>query len=344
MIDLLKTLVAESSPSGFEKKSIDLFRNLISPFVDDVQEDVLGNLICIKKGVNASKKLMLIAHVDEVAMMVKYIEESGCLRVVNVGGLDCSLLKGLNVFIHHEGKIVRGVVGSCPVHFRRFNNDIDMSELWIDIGALNRTEAENLVSIGDFVSFDSPFYEFPNEIVTSKSCDDKVGLAVLIQVLTNLSSVCFDYDLVVVASVQEEVGARGAAVSSYSVSPDLCIAIDVTHATDYPAVNKSVFGDVRLGAGPTIPFGTELAVPVQDKLKQVAQESNFNYQIEVLPNNSGTDIHSVQVSRCGCLTGLICVPCRYMHTPVEMVSMNDLKIASSILTLFCKSDFMQKLK
>ena len=283
---------------------------------------------------------MLIAHYDEIGFSVKYIDENGYVFFSAIGGIDISILRGQKVVIIHDGNTIDGVVGVKPIHMinqeRNKNNNLDVSDLWIDIGMTNRDDANKFVSIGDPISFSSNFTELHNNTFTSKSIDDRVGVAALLSTYNNIQCEDIKYrKIIFVLSSQEEIGLRGAKVAGYSYNPDVCIAIDVTHATDYPSVNKHKFGDVKLNKGVVIPTGSNFNASLQKRLRSIATQRNIPFQIESLPGNSGTDISEIQVSRKGCMSGLLSIPCRYMHTPVEMASYKDIESCVEILTTLC---------
>lgn len=340
IIDIFKSLVAVPSPSGFEMSIKSTIKDMVASYVDQIVEDVHGNLICYKYGKSpeSNKTLMLVAHMDEVGLMVNYIEDSGFVRFSTIGGVDINILKGQRVLIKHGECKISGVIGVQPIHMkhRSNNRDVEISDLWIDIGVDCKEDAQRMVSIGDSIVLDSDMVKLSNSIVTSRGCDDKAGVTVLVKVLEMIANTECNYNVVAVASVQEEVGLKGARTSSYFVSPDVCIAIDVAHATDYPSVNKAMYGDVRLGKGPVIPVGSDFTPSVQNKLREIASQIDKEYQIVGLPGFSGTDANSVQVSKGGCATGLVSIPCRYMHTPVEVVSLSDIESVCHILYEFCK--------
>lgn len=334
----LKEMVNIISPSGYEHTIIQTLKKYVSQYVDSVTEDTLGNLICRKNCGQNNQTVMFVAHIDEVGLMVSYIEESGYIRFTRIGGVDLLLLKGRNVKIVHNGTVISGVIGSVPIHMKKNGNnkDLDESDLWIDIGVTDKDEAEKLVSIGDCIVIDAPVVELTNNQIVCRGCDNKAGVTSLLKMIELLNDIECKFNIVVVFSVQEEVGLRGAKVASYSVSPDICIAIDVAHATDYPSVNKSKYGDVRIGKGPVIPVGSDLSLSLQNQLKHLSHKLDIDYQQIALPGYSGTDINAVQVTKSGCATGLISIPCRYMHTPVEIVSLHDVENVAQILAEFCK--------
>lgn len=336
MINLAKK-IQELTPlfctSGCETDATSFFKGLMTPLCDEVKEDILGNIICTKRG-KSDKVIMFIAHIDEIGLMVKHIEDNGLLRFGKIGGVDESLLYGRNVTIRHALNYVDGIIGSYPIHFGNRSVDKDISKLWIDIGAKSLDEAQNTVSIGDFIKIKSEFICLQNNLISAGGLDDKCGIIILINLMKNMCNLKPDYTIVCVASVQEEIGSRGAITAAYDVSPDIAIAIDVTHATDIPNVNKAKFGNIVLGRGPVIPYGCDVDTLLQNNIKDIAFKTGIAIQIEALPEHSGTDIHHVKINKAGCLTGIISIPCRYMHTSVETVSLKDIQCAIDLVGAF----------
>lgn len=337
---IFKNLCKLPTPSGFEDSIRSYLISLVKDFTDEYIEDAIGNLICTKYGKDpkTNRTIMLVAHMDEIGMMVTYIEESGYIRFTRIGGVDLMLLKGRNVKIIHGDTEVFGVIGTTPIHMKRNGNnrDLEESDLWIDIGISDKDEVEKLISIGDCIVIDAPLVELPNQLISSRACDNKAGVVSLIRMLDLIKDDVFGNNIIVVFSAQEEVGLRGAKTATYSASPDVCIAVDVAHATDYPTVNKSKYGDVRIGKGPVIPVGSDLTPCMQKELKNISQNLGLDYQLLALSGCSGTDINAVQVTKAGCATGLISIPCRYMHSPVEIVSLSDIESVAQILAEFCR--------
>lgn len=337
---VLKELTSIPSPSGFESRIKKTITHFLSPYTDSIKEDIRGNLICTKltKKTDHVKTLMFIAHMDEVGFMITYIEENGFIRFTNIGGIDVHILKGSPVQILHNDIIVNGVIGVKPAHMKKESKheDYDFSDLWIDIGVKNKEEALRFISVGDCAVIKSDYMEMPNNLISCRGCDDKSGIVALIKMMEILSDNKCPNNIVVVFSVQEEIGLRGAKTSSYNISPDICIAVDVAHATDYPTINKAKYGDIRLGNGPVIPFGQDFTVKIQKKLIDIAEKFNLKYQTLALSNYSGTDVNAVGVSKGGCMTGLLSIPCRHMHTPIEIVSLTDINDVGKILADFCK--------
>ena len=341
MLNLVRDFCSIPSPSGYEKPLTTVFVDRIHEYVDDCYEDIHGNIIAKKIG-KSSKSIMLVAHIDEIGFVIKYIERNGYLRFAKIGAVDVSLLKGRNIQIYNGKDIIHGLIGVAPVHFKSVqnnrNNDMEISDLWIDIGVTSKEEAELLVSVGDYGTLESNFHILSNHIISARGMDNKIGIAVLVEILSRFreNTQCTIY---VVASIQEEIGLRGAITAAYDIHPDICLAIDVTHATDYPNVNKGKFGDIRLNNGPVIPASPDCSYKIQSKLKTLCRKHNISHQIEVCPENSGTDVHVAQIVRGGCATGLVGIPCRYMHSPVECVSIQDASLVADLIFLFCMESF-----
>ncbi len=335
--DILSSLTSISAPSGYEMPVVHFLKDKLSIYSNlKIEEDVLGNLIVTKNG-KTDKSIMLVAHCDEIGFAVKYIDEAGFIHFSSLGGVDAHILKGRDVTIMHHGQPVYGVIGSCPISLSRNNKskDVDISDLWIDIGACSRSEALNNVSIGDPITFKTHYNELRNNIFSTKSVDNRVGVAILVSLIDKLHNINTDANMYFVFSVQEEVGLRGVITAGYNINPNVGIAIDVTHATDCPTINKNAFGEIRLGKGPSIPIGPNFNNLVQNKLRDIAIQNHIDYQVESISGYSGTDVAELQVARGGCQSGLLSIPCRYMHTPIEMASYDDVLSAIEILYKFC---------
>lgn len=326
LLDLLKTI----GPSGSEEQVISLFKRSIAPYVTEVKTDVTGNCIAHKTG--AGSKVMLIAHADEVGLMIHYIDERGYLYFKEIGGVDTSILPGKRISIEGNNGPVIGVIGKKPIHLQDKTDTpkmINPEDLWIDIGAKDKKDAEQKVQIGQVATIISEPVLLSDKIVASKSLDDRIGLAILIAVAEKLGQT--NADVYFVASAQEELGSVGAQTVTERILPDVGIAIDVTHATDYPTMSVVKDGDIKLGTGVVIAVGPNIHKSVSDKLLNVAVESNIPYQMEALPKRTGTDARAIQVAGTGVAAGLLSIPCRYMHTPNEVVSIADAESAVNLI-------------
>lgn len=319
------------------KTSID-FINTIKPYVSEACIDVLGNIIAHKSGVG--KRIMLVAHYDVVCLMVSHIDENGFLYVKPSGYIDASILQARKVIIRHGEKSIIGIIGKRPIHLIRDNNSskVAFENLWVDIGAKSRSEALQMVSKGDYAYFCSDYETMPNNIITGSYLDDQVGLNVLLKLAEQLSNKEMHWDAYFVASNHEEVGMRGAPVVAHSIRPDICICIDVTHATDYPTMNIISDGDVKLGQGCVLAKGPDIYPALFYELEKVAIKQNIMYQIEVSPYPTGTDANVIQQSGNGVKTTVVAIPCRYMHTPNEVCSANDIEAAINLIASFMSEE------
>ncbi|MCF7858046.1 MAG: M42 family metallopeptidase [Candidatus Cloacimonetes bacterium] len=331
-------LVTAPSPSGFEQPAQEVYRNFVRKFADDVKTDVHGNVIAHKKG-TGKLRIMVSGHADEIGLMIKYINDKGFIRFTAIGGIDPSLLPGIRVNIYHGKNVIRGIIGRKPIHLL---NDADrkkapkISDLWIDIGAKDKKTAEKRVCVGDHITFSPGIETLSGNIITTKATDNKAGVYVVGCLLKELANENCSTNIYSVSSVQEEVGLRGARTSAFGIDPHIGIAIDVTHATDYPGMNKDQMGDVALEKGPSISVGPNINPKVFELLKKAGDNAKIKYQIEAAPRGTGTDANAIQITRAGVAAGLISIPNRYMHTPSEMISFKDLDGAVKLLAEFVR--------
>lgn len=307
------------------------FSDVIKSFVNEVRTDVLGNIIAHKSGVG--KTIMLIAHHDVVRLMISYIDDNGFLYVKPAGCIDVSILSARKVIIKHEDKSIIGVIGKKPVHLIREeqNNKVTYENLWIDIGAKNQAEALQMVNKGDYAYFCSGYDEMPNNLITGSYLDDQVGVNVLLKLAEQLDKKEISWDVYFVASNHEEIGMRGASVLAQSIKPEVCICIDVTHATDYPTMNVISDGDVKLGEGCVLAKGPNVYPELFNSLEETAIKNKIMYQVEASPYPTGTDANVIQLSGEGVKTAVVSIPCRYMHTPHEVCSKKDVESAIRII-------------
>ncbi|MBT3169719.1 MAG: M42 family metallopeptidase [Candidatus Cloacimonetes bacterium] len=348
MKKFFKDLVEAPSPSGFEQAAQEVYRNFVKDYADEVKTDVHGNVIALKKG-TGNIRFMVSGHADEIGMMVNYIDENGYIRFLPIGGIDPSLLPGLRVDIYGKKKY-RGVIGKKPIHAMSsadMNKAPKMDELWIDFGAKDKKDAEKKISVGDFITFSKGMEMLSSHLVTTKATDNKAGVFVAGALLKELANEKTVANVYAVSSVQEEVGLRGARTSAFGIDPHVGIAVDVTVSTDYPGMSKSKFGDISLGKGPAVSVGANINPKVFELLKKAADKAKIKYQVEAAPRATGTDANAIQVTRSGVAAGLISLPNRYMHTPNEIISLNDLSDAVQLIAEFVrliddKTDFIPK--
>jgi endoglucanase len=282
---------------------------------------------------------MLAGHCDEIGFMVKYIDDQGYLYFASIGGVDEQLLPGKRVWVHGQRQTFLGAIGRKPIHLLDAKDREKAPQIhtqFIDIGAKDRKEAERHVRLGDPVTFAVGLESLLGDRVVSRAFDDKVGSFVVAEVLRQVGAkknrpICTVYG---VSTVQEELGLRGATTSAYQIQPDIGIAIEVGHASDYPEVDKKRVGEYRVGAGPILARGANINPQVYDLLLKAAKKRKIPVQILGAPRATGTDANVIQLSRKGVATGLVSVPLRYMHTPTEVLSLKDLEATCDLLVAF----------
>ena len=318
MKELIGKLVGIPGPSGYETKIREAIRAEIASLVDEFYVDALGNLIA-HKGQPGGKKIMLSAHMDEIGLIVTHVDENGFARFTTIGGVRALNLPGGRV------RFLNGVPGVIGKQNRSEPGSSSFEEMFIDVGASSRQGCP--VRVGDMAAFERPFIDLGERLV-SKAMDDRIGVAVLIETLRQLRS--SPHQLYFVFSVQEEVGLRGATTAAYGIDPDIGLAVDVTGTGDTP---KDSPMEVGLGKGPAIKVrdgGMLTDSRVVDWMVQTAEKSHLPYQLEILEHGT-TDARVIQVSRAGVPVGCLSVPCRYVHSPSEMVDSNDVQNAVHLM-------------
>lgn len=287
----------------------------------------------------ASPVFMLAAHMDEIGLMVRYISDDGFLHISAIGGVDAAILPGMRVDVHASGAAepLRGVVGRKPIHLINADDRktvTPLDGLVIDLG-LPAHKVKQKVAVGDSITFGVGFERFGQDLAVSKSFDDKSGVFIACEVMERLAEADQMQGTYIAAiTTQEEIGTRGATTSAYSVNPDVAVAFDVTHATDYPGIDRTKHGDIRLGAGPVIAKGPNINPLVFQRLVAAAEAEGIAYQLEAEPGVTGTDARAIQISQSGIPTGLVSIPLRYMHTPNETVSLKDVEDTIRLLVRF----------
>jgi len=332
-IPLLKELSETPGLPGHEGPIRDLVRQLWTPLVDDLREDGLGSLIGLKRGSapEPRPRLMLAAHMDEVGLRVTGIEK-GFLRITRVGGTDRRVLPGTEVVVHGQ-RDLPGIVGMRPPHVvpkEQRKKPVPWEKLFVDLG-MPEEEVRKWVQVGDPISFRRGLVELKGGLAAGKALDNRASVAAVTLALERLSRTDHAWDVVAVATVQEEMGLYGAATSAYGVAPDLAVAVDVTFAKQPGVSEDRAF---PLGEGPTISIGPNFHPQVVERLKAVAEAQEIPYHIEPTPGRSGTDAWAIQVAREGVPTGLVSIPVRYMHQPVETVAVKDVERAARLLAAF----------
>jgi len=339
-IGFFRTLIDTPSPSGFEERVQHLYLERVKDSVDLTYKDVHGNAFGVINP-ECEHKLMLAAHCDEIGLMVSYIDKEGYIYFSTVGGVDPQITQGMPVIIHTAKGPIPGVIGKKPIHLleeKERQKVARIEEQWIDVGAKDGEEAKSLVQVGDPVTFDISSRRLVGERVTGKGIDDKVGVFVVCEVLRELGKEkeSLAFGVYGVSTVQEELGLRGAKTSAFGINPKIGIAIDVTFASDCPNIDKKKVGDISLGKGPVIARGPNINSKLWMRMKKIAEENNIPHQIQAESRATGTDANVIQTTRSGVVTGLLSIPNRYMHTPSEIVDMQDVENAIRLLVLLIR--------
>lgn len=332
----LRQLVKAPSPSGFEQPVQKIVREQMTKFADEVKTDVHGNVIAVKNP-GGSPRLMLAGHCDEIGFMIRYIDKAGFIFFSSIGGIDAHIVPGKRVKIHTRNGPVLGVVGKKPIHIMEQEEKkkvVKLSEQWIDIGVKDKKEAEKLVSIGDPITFSEGLERLQGELVISRGFDDKMGTFVVCEVLRDIADKPLEAAVFATSTVQEEVGLRGARTAAYFINPQVGIAVDVGIATDFPGVDKKKEGEIRVGEGAILYRGANINPKVEELLITTAQEEHIPYQLSGEAKATPTDANVIQISRAGVAAGLVSVPLRYLHSPVEVLSLRDLENVVKLLSAF----------
>ncbi len=340
MDEFLLELLRSRSPTGLEREAADVVEKYASPFADSIKRDVLGNRIATLG--SADKTLMLAGHIDEIGFIVSYIDDNGFIFFEALGGHDNVMLSGRRVTILSRKGDVFGVTGKRAVHLMDAKERKEVPEMyavWIDIGATSKAEAEEMVEIGDAVVYDTVVHRLSKKRCAARAFDDRAGAYCAFETMRRLrdSKDSLNYKIVGAATTQEEIGTRGAWTSSFAINPDVAIAIDVDHATDFPSCDKRRFGDIKLGGGAVITRGPNINPKVFERLVDCAKLANVPYQIAADGRPTGTDARVMQTTRGGVATGLVGIPLRYMHTPAEVADLDDIEACVKLLTTFALS-------
>ncbi len=333
----LKNLLKTPSPSGFERPIQDVVRSWAKPLAHELRTDRHGNVIAALNP-KGSPRIMLAGHCDQLGLMVQHIDDNGFLYAQPIGGWDMQILLGQNLVVWTRSGPVPGVISRKAPHLltnEERNKVPQFQDVWIDVGAKDRKDIEEVVRPGDPVTVELACQQLRNGLFTSPALDDKIGVWVVMETLRLLRDRSLQAAVFCVSTVQEEIGLRGATTSAYGIHPDVGIAVDVTHATDTPGNEKKQLGEVKLGAGPVVFRGANINPHVEERLQQAAQERAIAVQLRGAAKATGTDANAMQLARDGVATGLVGIPLRYMHSPVEVISLDDSERAAALLAEFC---------
>lgn len=349
-LNFLKAMIETPSPSGFEWPVRKLYADYIKPYCDEVKHDVMGNVIGVINP-DAKLRVMLSGHCDEIGLMITNITGDGFASFGTIGGFDASVLIGQRVWIHNERGKVLGVVGRAPIHLLRALTDNPQTpkihEFWIDLGAKNKKDAEKVIAVGDCITIEGGFGMLRNDLAVGRGFDDRIGSWACAEALRLLwpQRKKLKVGVYAVASTQEELGMRGARTAAHGINPQAGIAVDVGFSSDYPTINKGLVGDISLNKGPILAKGANINSVLGNMILKAAKAKKIPYQIQAAPGATGTDANVIQMTRAGVAAALISVPNRYMHTPVEVISLKDLEntgklLAETLLLMKANEDFI----
>jgi putative aminopeptidase FrvX len=340
-VEFLKRLLSTPGPSGFEQAPGRVWRDEVASFADDVRVDVHGNSVASLNG-KGKPRVMFAGHIDEIGIQITHIDEDGFVYFSGIGGWDSQVLVGQRVLLLAREGTVHGVVGKKAIHQLK-KEDLDrvtkVIDLWIDIGATSHDEAIARVRVGDAGVIDTRVEEYPNGRIVSRCLDNRIGAYVAAETLRRLSAQRPKHAAVFsVASTREEIAwtGSGARTTAVGLEPDVAIVVDVTHATDYPGADKKHQGDHKLGGGVVLSRGSSISAVVFDLLVECAEQEKIAYTVQAAPRDTGTDADAIYNAMRGIPTGLVSVPNRYMHSPNEMVALQDLDRAADLLAAFAR--------
>lgn len=339
-IAFLKRLLDSPGPSGFETAAARAWRAEAQTFADAVRSDVAGNSFA-EVNPGGSPTIMLDGHIDEIGLIVQYVDDDGYVYIAPIGGWDPEVLVGQRIrFLAGDGRVV-GVVGKKPIHLMKSadrEKASKLTDLWVDIGAAGRAEAERLVAVGDAAVIDSHTVDFPNDRIVSRSIDDRIGAFTVLEALRRYKERPGKARVVAAATTQEEIAwhGGGALVAANAVKPQMAIAVDVTFATDHPGLEKKEIGEHKLGSGPVLVRGALVSPVVFDLLRETATAAKIPFTVHAEGRSTGTNADAIHLAREGVATGLVSIPNRYMHSPNEMVSLVDVDHTASLIAEACR--------
>ncbi len=340
-ITFLKRLLDAPAPSGFETAAARAWRAEAETFAEKVTVDVAGNSMA-EINVGGAVTIMLDGHIDEIGVIVQYIDDDGYIYIAPIGGWDPQVLVAQRIrFLGRDGDVL-GVVGKKPIHLMKHDDRERASkfaDLWVDIGASKREEAEARLQVGDAGVIDSRSMDFPNGRLVSRSIDDRIGAFIVLEALRRYAAKPGAARVVAAATTQEEIAwhGGGALVCAHCINPQIAIVVDVTFATDHPNIEKKEIGDHRMGGGPIISRGALISPVVHTLLRETAKQHGIAHAVHAVGRDTSTNADAIHIAREGVATGLVSIPNRYMHSPNEMVDLADVDNAATLIAEFCRS-------
>ena len=338
-VAFLRRLLDAPGPSGYERAPARVWRAEAETFADEVWGDVLGNSFA-RLSRDGAPKVVIEGHIDEIGFLITHIDEQGFLWFDTIGGWDAAVIVGQRIRISGRDGDVLGVIGRKAAHLVRRDDEkkeIETRDLWIDIGAPDRAVAKGRVAVGDPAVIDAGFIHLTDDLCVARSMDNRVGAFVALEAVRLLSSDRPATDVYAMAPTQEETSFAGAYTGTFQIAPAVAIAIDVTHATDYPEADKKSDGEVRLGGGPVLTRGASLNPVVFDGLRAAGERLGLECPVQGAARSSGTDADAMIRTGAGTATGLVSIPNRYMHSPNEVVSLSDLSNAARLIAEFVRT-------
>jgi putative aminopeptidase FrvX len=333
-LSFLQALLDAPSPSGYEGPARNVWLEQVRRVTKHVSVDVHGNAIATLNP-NGAPHVMLAGHIDEIGFQICHIDEQGYLRFRPIGGHDLQVVEGRRVQILTSSGPVLGVIGKKPIHLIRDRQRATKpkpADLWIDAGFANRKAAARVIEIGDPITYIDGFASLREKLAIARGFDNKVGAFIVAEALRTLGRTrALKAKVSAVATVQEEIGLRGARTSAFGLEPDVGIAVDVTWATDDPSADAKEIGEVKLGAGPVLARGPNANPRLLELLRKRAQQSEIAIQMRALPAAAGNDGNAMQIARAGVATAVVGIPQRYMHSPVEVCHLGDIEAAIKLI-------------
>jgi endoglucanase len=338
-IQFFRRAIETPSPSGFEEPIQALIADYIAPHADQLRTDIHGNLIAAV-GDRGGPRLMYAGHSDQIGMLVSYIDEFGFVYGQTIGGWDPQQLIGQAMTVWTASGPLAAVISRKPIHLlsdEERKTVVKLEELWLDIGAAGKADAAARVRIGDPITLELKYRPLLGDLVSGPGMDNKAGMWTVMEALRLAATGPLGCHLHSVATVQEEIGLRGATTAAGSIDPAIAIAVDVTHATDCPTIDKQKQGDIALGKGPVIFRGPNINPKVAQRLIELCAAKSIPYQLAAIGRAAPNDANALQISGRGVATGLVAIPNRYMHSAVEVISLADIRSAAALLAEFAKS-------
>ena len=334
-LEFFRKYMATICPTGYEEEAAPIWCEEADKFADRTWIDLHGNSYAVVNE-GGSPRIMLAGHADEIGLQIGYVDKEGFLFFAALGGWDPQILPGQRVRIKTDSGIVLGVIGRKPIHLlnpEERKKVVKLDDLWIDIGAKDKDEALSLVAIGDAAVLDYDFTELRNGLVIGRGLDDRVGAFTVLEAARIAKDLNPKAAIYAVATVQEEIGCRGATTSAFNIDPQVGIAVDVGFATDTPSLDsaKKQIGEADMGKGPIVTRGPNINPKLFSLFKEAAAANGIPYQTQATPRPTGTDARSIQIARAGVATGLVSLPSRYMHSPSEIVHLDDIENAAKLI-------------